>query len=219
VLFDLRSRGRRRFVQVIYLGLAVLIAAGLVLFGVGTGGSGGGLFGAFTGGGASSSNNSYVTKQVTKAKAATKANPTQASAWAQLIRTRSSAANQGLSAAGTYNAAGLAQLRGLTQAYAQYAKLVKNQGVQVAELAAGAYGNLAQYQQSANAWQEAVQASPNYLKGLECTVMMSNAAKNTRVAALAQAQLLAKAPKASRAGLKSNIAQAKSSPAKAAAFC
>ena len=35
MLFDLRSRGRRRTVQVVYLGLAVLMGGGLVLFGVG----------------------------------------------------------------------------------------------------------------------------------------------------------------------------------------
>ena len=33
MLFDLRGRGRRRTIQVIYLGLAVLMGGGLVLFG------------------------------------------------------------------------------------------------------------------------------------------------------------------------------------------
>ena len=35
MLFDLRGRGRRRTVQVIYLGLAILMGGGLVLFGIG----------------------------------------------------------------------------------------------------------------------------------------------------------------------------------------
>ena len=60
MLFDLRSRGRRRTVQVVYLGLAILFGGGLILFGVGTG-SGGGLLNAFTGNGSSSSQNSAVT--------------------------------------------------------------------------------------------------------------------------------------------------------------
>ena len=51
MLFDLRSRGRRRTVQAVYLGLAVLIGGGLVLFGVGAGNGLGGLLNAFTGGG------------------------------------------------------------------------------------------------------------------------------------------------------------------------
>ncbi len=37
MLFDLRSRGRRRTVQFVYLGLAILLGGGLVLFGVGAG--------------------------------------------------------------------------------------------------------------------------------------------------------------------------------------
>ena len=35
MLFDLRGRGRRRTVQAIYLGLAILMGGGLVLFGIG----------------------------------------------------------------------------------------------------------------------------------------------------------------------------------------
>jgi hypothetical protein len=50
MLFDLRSRGRRRTVQAVYLGLAILIGGGLVLFGVGTGSGNGGLLNAFSGG-------------------------------------------------------------------------------------------------------------------------------------------------------------------------
>ncbi|MGD0980301.1 MAG: hypothetical protein ABR946_02345, partial [Solirubrobacteraceae bacterium] len=37
MLFDLRSRGRRRTIQVVYGFLAVLIGGGLVFFGVGGG--------------------------------------------------------------------------------------------------------------------------------------------------------------------------------------
>ena len=35
MLFDLRGRGRRRTVQAIYLGLAILLGGGLIFFGVG----------------------------------------------------------------------------------------------------------------------------------------------------------------------------------------
>ena len=50
MLFDLRGRGRRRTVQVIYLSLAILMGGGLVLFGIG-GGTNGGLFDAIGGNG------------------------------------------------------------------------------------------------------------------------------------------------------------------------
>ena len=49
MLFDLRGRGRRRTVRILYIGLAVLIGLGLVGFGVGTGFGGGGIFSAATG--------------------------------------------------------------------------------------------------------------------------------------------------------------------------
>ncbi|HZO76628.1 MAG TPA: hypothetical protein VFB39_01190, partial [Solirubrobacteraceae bacterium] len=62
MLFDLRARGRRRTVQTVYLGLAILIGAGLVLFGVGTGTGGGGLFGAFTNGSSNSSGGANVSQ-------------------------------------------------------------------------------------------------------------------------------------------------------------
>ena len=57
MLFDLRGRGRRRTVQVIYLSLAILMGGGLVLFGIG-GATSGGLFDAFSGnsGGGNSGN-------------------------------------------------------------------------------------------------------------------------------------------------------------------
>ena len=55
MLFDLRGRGRRRTVQVIYLSLAILMGGGLVLFGIG-GGTNGGLFDAIGGGSGSSAN-------------------------------------------------------------------------------------------------------------------------------------------------------------------
>jgi hypothetical protein len=48
MLFDLRGRGRRRTVQIIYLGLALIFLLGFVGFGVGVGGGGGGLINALT---------------------------------------------------------------------------------------------------------------------------------------------------------------------------
>ncbi len=46
MLFDLRGRGRRRTVRVIYVGLALLMGVGLVGFGVGGGFGGGGILNA-----------------------------------------------------------------------------------------------------------------------------------------------------------------------------
>src|SRR6188472_169767 len=59
MLFDLRGKGRRRTVQVIYLGLAILMGGGLVLFGIG-GATSGGLFDAINGNSGSGSANEGV---------------------------------------------------------------------------------------------------------------------------------------------------------------
>ncbi|HUB36893.1 MAG TPA: hypothetical protein VL972_08715 [Solirubrobacteraceae bacterium] len=82
MLFDLRGRGRRRTVQVIYLGLALLIGAGLVFFGVGAGVGGGGLLSSLTGSEGSSS--ASFAAQIEKYKKLAKKNPRDLYAWEQL---------------------------------------------------------------------------------------------------------------------------------------
>ena len=76
MLFDLRSRGRRRTVQVVYLGLALLMGGGLVLFGVGTGSGNGGLLNAFTGGGRAATRAKSLSAQEKAALKQTRQNPT-----------------------------------------------------------------------------------------------------------------------------------------------
>src|SRR5207253_2771646 len=88
MLFDLRSRGRRRTVQAVYLGLAILMGGGLVLFGVGAGNGLGGLLNAFTGKGSSNNQSAVVSQAEKNAIKATQTNPTSAAAWANLIQAR-----------------------------------------------------------------------------------------------------------------------------------
>src|SRR5919109_408117 len=88
MLFDLRSRGRRRTVQAVYLGLAILMGGGLVLFGVGAGNGLGGLLNAFTGKGSNSNQSAVVSQAEKNAIKATQTNPASAAAWANLIQAR-----------------------------------------------------------------------------------------------------------------------------------
>jgi hypothetical protein len=88
MLFDLRARGRRRTVQVVYLGLVALFLIGFVGFGIGVGGGGGGspieaIFGNKEGTAAAG-----YTKQVSEAEKRTRKNPSEAAAWAQLAEAR-----------------------------------------------------------------------------------------------------------------------------------
>lgn len=84
MLFDLRSPGRRRVIKTVYLFLAILIGVGLVGFGVGTGGSFGGLFSAAAnGGGASGTGNTKLINQLKTAEKKAKAAPNDPAAWAK----------------------------------------------------------------------------------------------------------------------------------------
>ncbi len=86
MLFDLRGRGRRRTVQVLYAGLALLIGAGLVFFGVGAGAGGGGLLSSLTGS-EGSSHTSY-SATIDKYEKLTRKDPSDIYAWEQLTLAR-----------------------------------------------------------------------------------------------------------------------------------
>ncbi len=85
MLFDLRGRGRRRTIQVIYLSLALLLGGGLVLFGIG-GDVQGGLFDAFSQN--EESGNETFKKEVEDAEKKVRANRQDAAAWAQLAQAK-----------------------------------------------------------------------------------------------------------------------------------
>jgi hypothetical protein len=217
MLFDLRSRGRRRTVQVIYIGLAVLIGSGLILFGVGTGSGGGGLFGAFTGSNShNGANSSAVTSQVKSALAQTKKNPSSAAAWSNLVNARFSAANSvGYdNTSATYTKSGKQQLQLLTQAYNKYTSLAKTPSPNTATIAAKAYTQLGNWKTASGVYQAVLagESGSNRLHALECVTLTSYAAKNDRVAQLAEARVLALLPtKAVRKETKTELEQAKTS--------
>src|SRR5881227_1596872 len=127
MLFDLRSRGRRRTVQAVYLGLAILMGGGLVLFGVGAGNGFGGILDAFSGNGSGGAQKSAVSQQEKSAIRATQLNPNSAAAWGQLVQARwTSAGNNVDQSTGTFNATGRRELVSLTQAWQRYVSLTKN---------------------------------------------------------------------------------------------
>jgi hypothetical protein len=82
MLFDLRGRGRRRTVQVIYVGLALLFGVGFVGFGVGVGGGGGGILNALTG--ESGAPSASFAGQVKKYQKLVAKEPKNVSAWENL---------------------------------------------------------------------------------------------------------------------------------------
>jgi tetratricopeptide (TPR) repeat protein len=213
MLFDLRSRGRRRTVQAVYLGLALIMAGGLVLFGVGTGSGIGGLLNAFTGSG-SNQQNSIISQQEKDAIKQTKANPNDPNAWSNLITARyASASGSGYnSSTQTYTAAGKKELQGVADAWQHYSQLTKNPSANNAVLAARAYAQLGDYSQAASAWDSATVADPSQVRSFECLAISAYAAKQNRLGDLASAKVASMVPKASRKTLQTQIDTAKTQP-------
>ena len=163
MLFDLRSRGRRRTVQVIYLGLAFLMLGGLVLFGVGAGNGFGGLLNAFTNNGNGSNGSSLNTGPEKAALKAVKADPSSATAWANLIQAQYSLASQGNnynSTTGVYSVTGKKYLAQVAQSWASYQKLTTSPDQNTSIYAANAFAQLSEWTQAVGAWQAFTAAQP-----------------------------------------------------------
>jgi tetratricopeptide (TPR) repeat protein len=206
MLFDLRGRGRRRTIQVIYLGLAILIGGGLVLFGVGTGGGNGGLLNAFNPNGGTSAGKAFVSQQAKTAEKQTKLQPTNPQAWASLVQARFEDASQGFdSTTQTYTAAGKADLAAAGQAWQRYLQLDKNPDSTLARLMGEAYQSLGQYNQASQAWQIAAAANPKVPIYWAYVARSAYLAKNTGLGDLATAKALSLTPKAQRAALKTQL--------------
>jgi tetratricopeptide (TPR) repeat protein len=210
MLFDLRGRGRRRTIQVIYLGLAVVLGGGLILFGVGTGGGGGGLLNAFNPSGSTSVGKGYVSQATKTAEKETKLDPTSPSAWASLTQAHYVDAGQGFdSSTNSYTAAGKADLEAAASAWQHYLKLTKSPDPTLARLMGEAYQDLGDYTQEANAWEIAADASPKVASYWEYVALAAYLGKDTDLGNLAAAKALNLTPKAQRTALKAQFTEAK----------
>jgi predicted Zn-dependent protease len=212
MLFDLRSRGRRRTVQGVYLFLALLLGGGLVLFGVGAGNGFGGILNAFTGNGSSSGQKQAVSSQEKAALTATTRRPNDPAGWSALVQARWSNANQGNNfdaTTNTYTASGKVELTKLTQDWQKYSSLIKNADPTVAILAARSYGQLGQYANEASAWESEAAAAPTEPKGFECLAFAAYAAGQKNKGDLASQKAVSLVPKAQQATVKQEIQQAK----------
>ncbi len=142
MLFDLRGRGRRRAVQGIYLGLAILMGGGLVLFGVG-GATSGGLLDAFKSSSGQTSVDKVFQQRVDKAQTGVRLHPTNPRAWAELTRVRFQQAGSGDgfdANQGVFTDKGKIRLQGASTAWDKYLTLTDKPDDTVAALMVQAYG-------------------------------------------------------------------------------
>ena len=119
MLFDLKGK-RRRTVQITYVGLAFLMAAGLVGAGIGSGTSGG-LFDIFGGGSGKSTANKTIEKRIATAERALRINPKNEAAMVTIVRSHytlaSTDANQ---QTGQFGKDGKAELAKASAAWQRY---------------------------------------------------------------------------------------------------
>ena len=218
MLFDLRSRGRRRTVQGVYLLMAVVLGGGLVLFGVGAGNGFGGILNAFTGNGSSSAQKQVVSQQETAALKETRTNPSSPTAWGDLLQARWTSAGQGSnynSSTQTFTASGKQELAGAATAWERYVSLTTTVDPSLAVLAARAYVALGNYTGASSAWEKETESSPGEVKGFECLAIMAYSAGQTRKGDLASAKALTLLPKAQQTTVKQSFTAAKASKSSA----
>ncbi|MCP9489721.1 MAG: hypothetical protein MSC31_07570 [Solirubrobacteraceae bacterium MAG38_C4-C5] len=121
MLFDLRARGRKRTIQVIYLGLAILMGGGLVLFGIG-GEVQGGLFDAFSEDSEGGDVSEQIQEQLDAVEQRVAENPQDAAALGELARLRFQAADIDQET-GAFTEQGMGQLRQSERAWDRYLAL------------------------------------------------------------------------------------------------
>ena len=225
MLFDLKGK-RKRAVQVTYIGLAFLLAAGLIGAGIG-GSTSGGLFDAITGsgGGGSSNADKTIQKRIDAAEKRVQVDPKNAAAYAIIVRSHYQLASAHSSQSGQFDAKGVSELQQATSAWSRYTGVVKSPDPSLASLAFQAYGGLAQTKKNpadqkpyltgaADAIEIVANAHPSanaYLQLMQTATL----AGQTRKATLAGQQAVALAPKAQKKQVQQQISQIKAQAAQA----
>jgi hypothetical protein len=227
MLFDLRSRRRRTAVRVIYVFLAFIMLAGLVLVGVGTGNNNGGLLNAFTNNGSGGNGNAVANKAVQTALATAKKKPDAPASWSGLMTAYYTAAESGSnynSTTGAFTKGGKAELKNAVTAWNKYLDVTKQKAsLDTSLFAAKIYQSLADWKNAAVAWQYMIGSqkagSLNTLKGYECVALNSYAAGNSTNGALAGAKALALQPtKLEKTSWKADLKAIKGSKTTAAEY-
>lgn len=213
MLFDLQSRNRRTAVKIIYLGLAILMGGGLVLFGIGTGTGGGGLLDIFTDNGSSTS--ALVSNAEKRASREVRLHPQNPQGWADLARARfqtaglgdnfDQAANQG---AGAFTAQGRAKLRTAAAAWQRYLQLEPDHpDATLARLMANVYdpSGIDDPAQAANAMEIVTEETPS-AAAYSALAQYAYLAGQERKGDLAAARAVQLAPEAQRRLVRTQLA-------------
>jgi hypothetical protein len=212
MLFDLRGRGRRRTIQVIYLFLAVLIGGGLIFFGIGGGSGSGGLLNAVNGNGTSASN--AFNKRLHADERLANAQPQNPDAWAQVATDRYELALSNFSqTTGAFTGKASGDLRAAQQAWNHYLTLKPaHPDPALASKMSLALVGINDIAGATTAWEIFVASQPPSAGLYAKLAEYAYAAKQTRKGDLAAQKAVSLAPKAQQATLKSELDTIKKNP-------
>jgi hypothetical protein len=212
MLFDLRGRGRRRTIQIIYLFLALLMGGGLVLFGIG-GSTSGGLLDAFKDGGGGSATVTF-SKRIEAAEKRAAATPRNPAVWASLVRLRyqqATVVGQD-ETTGAFTGDGLQELRKAGAAWNRYLALdPKKPDENLAILMAQAFGpaGLNQLSKAVEAMEVVTENRKPSAALFTQLATLAYAAGQTRKGDLAGQRALSLATKDQRSAIKAQLDLAK----------
>jgi hypothetical protein len=216
MLFDLRGRGRRRTIQLIYLFLAILIGGGLIFFGIGGGSGSGGLLNAVNNNGGTAG--SAFTARLKRDERAAATQPSNPDAWATVANDHYELAQANFSTANQAYTSGAAKdLRAAQAAWQRYLSLNPphadpSLAIKMTSVLTGV-NDLAGAAQAAEIYANANPSAANYARMAE----YAYAAKEPNLGNLASSKALALAPKAQKTAYKTLLDQIKKNPTGSAA--
>ena len=214
MLFDLRGRGRRRTVQVIYLGLALLIGAGLVFFGVGAGVGGGGLLNSLNGNEGSGS--ASFSSQIKKYKKLAQQQPSSVYAWEQLTLAQlHEAGGEAYVSGNKLTSKGKELFTQIAQSWNRYIALnPPKPNTEIAQEMVRVFGEegLNEPSEAVKVLQIVTAARPESASLYAALAEYAYKAHNTRIGDLASEKAVALAPSAQRKQLKTELAEIKKNP-------
>jgi hypothetical protein len=214
MLFDLRGRGRRRAVQGIYLGLAVLMGGGLILFGVG-GATSGGLLDAFKSDSGTQSVSDTFKKRVDSAEKGVRIAPTDPKSWAALTKVRyeQAVSSDGFdSNTSTFTDKGKQDLQAASSAWDKYNDLTTKPDPNVARYMVQAYGQagLNLPDKAVTAMETVIDSEPEPTDAEYVQLAaLAYQAGQTRKAELSSKKALSLAPKGDREQIKAELDSAR----------
>jgi hypothetical protein len=214
MLFDLRGRGRRTTVRVVYIGLAVLLGGSLIFLGIGTGFGGGGFLGAV--GENEGSGSASFSKQIKKYEKQIKANPQNVSAWENLTKDQlhEASGEAYVTSAGTPTSKGKELYARTARSWSSYIALTHSPNPELAQQMVRVYGEegLNQPAEAVKVLQIVTVARPESSTLFGELAEYAYRAHNVSLGDLASEKAVSLAPAAQKSHLKTVLAYLKKHP-------